>query len=115
MNLRSSCILLAVTALTGGPIQEEEPSGPYEIQKKILDSFGDFQFLVSVGSKDGVRKVVQSFTPNPPAHSVTWQPTIDDTTSKYFFIRIWNAGGGDAPKGDPEKPVAWLAPVWTGR
>jgi len=50
-----------------------------------------------------------------PGHSVEWKPTLQDTTSKYFFVRVWNAGGGDAPEGDPAKPVAWLAPVWTGR
>ena len=46
---------------------------------------------------------------------VRWSPTIQDTTNKYFFIRVWNAGGGDAPGADPAKPIAWLAPVWTGR
>jgi hypothetical protein len=40
--------------------------------------------------------------------------TIDDSSSKFFFVRIWNAGGGDAPGVDPGNPVAWLAPVWTG-
>jgi hypothetical protein len=59
--------------------------------------------------------VVETFTPPTPSHAVTWKPTIRDTTGKYFFVRVWNAGGGDAAKGDPEKPIAWLAPVWTGR
>ena len=63
--------------------------------------------------KDG-GAVVQTYKP-PPAHSVTWTPTIKDTANKYFFLRVWNAGGGDAPGGSPTKPVAWLAPVWTGR
>ena len=58
--------------------------------------------------------VAESYSPTPPAHSITWKPTLRDTTSKYFFVRVWNAGGGDAPKADPDKPVAWLAPVWTG-
>jgi hypothetical protein len=58
--------------------------------------------------------VVQEHRPEP-AHAVTWSPTIRDTTSRYFFVRVWNEGGGDAAKGDPGKPVAWLAPVWTGR
>jgi len=64
--------------------------------------------------KDG-GAVAATFTPNPPAHSVRWQPTIEDASSKYFFIRVYNAGGGDAANGNPEKPIAWLAPVWTGR
>jgi hypothetical protein len=60
-------------------------------------------------------EVVQSYVPDTPDYSVNWSPTITDTTSKYFYIRVWNAGGGDAPGGSPDKPIAWLAPVWTGR
>jgi hypothetical protein len=63
--------------------------------------------------KDG-GAVVKSYSPAPD-YSVHWQPTITDATNKYFFVRVWNAGGGDAPGADPAKPVAWLAPVWTGR
>jgi hypothetical protein len=63
--------------------------------------------------KDG-GAVADSFSPTP-AHTVEWKPTIRDSTAKYFFVRVWNAGGGDAPKADPKKPIAWLAPVWTGR
>jgi hypothetical protein len=63
--------------------------------------------------KDG-GVVVQVYTPTP-AYSVQWSPTIPDSTSKVFWVRVWNAGGGDAPGADPAKPVAWLAPVWTGR
>ena len=63
--------------------------------------------------KDG-GKAVQTHNPEP-AHSIAWSPTIKDGASKYFFVRVWNAGGGDAPGGSAAKPVAWLAPVWTGR
>ncbi len=63
--------------------------------------------------KDG-GVVAQSYSPDP-AFSVQWRPTLQDATNKYFFVRVWNAGGGDAPGADPAKPVAWLAPVWTGR
>ena len=63
--------------------------------------------------KDG-GAVVQTYTPDP-AYSIDWNPAIADSTSKFFFVRIWNAGGGDAPGADPAKPMAWLAPVWTGR
>lgn len=59
-------------------------------------------------------KVVETYTPTP-AHSVTWSPTIRNATNKYYFVRVWNAGGGDLPTAKPEDPVAWLAPVWTGR
>jgi hypothetical protein len=64
--------------------------------------------------KDG-GAVVQTYTPPTSDYAITWKPTIHDSSSKYFFVRIWNAGGGDAPGADPEKPIAWLAPVWTGR
>jgi hypothetical protein len=58
--------------------------------------------------------VAQTYSPTPAA-SVHWSPELENSTNKYFFIRVWNAGGGDAPGADPTKPVAWLAPVWTGR
>jgi hypothetical protein len=58
--------------------------------------------------------VVQTYNPEP-AYAIRWSPTIDDSTSKYFFVRVWNAGGGDAKEAKPANPVAWLAPVWTGR
>jgi hypothetical protein len=60
-------------------------------------------------------EVVQSYTPDAPAYSVTWKPVIQDTRASYFFVRVWDAGGGDSPKPDPSQPVAWLAPVWTGQ
>jgi hypothetical protein len=40
---------------------------------------------------------------------------INDATNRYFFVRVWNAAGGETPQADPAKPMAWLAPVWTGR
>ncbi|MCL4402000.1 MAG: CehA/McbA family metallohydrolase [Acidobacteria bacterium] len=58
--------------------------------------------------------VVKEHTP-APGYSIRWTPTISDSAARYFFVRVWNAGGGDAPGADPAKPVAWLAPVWTGR
>jgi hypothetical protein len=63
--------------------------------------------------KDG-GAVAATYSP-PPACEVRWKPVLRDTTNHYFFVRVWNAGGGDAPKAAPAKPVAWLAPVWTGR
>lgn len=59
-------------------------------------------------------QIVATYTPGA-AYSIEWSPTVEDAHNKYFFIRVWNAGGGDAPHANPEKPVAWLAPVWTGR
>jgi hypothetical protein len=60
-------------------------------------------------------EVVQTYTPDSPAYSVTWKPVIKDTKAAYFFVRVWDAGGGDSPKPDLSQPIAWLAPVWTGR
>jgi hypothetical protein len=60
-------------------------------------------------------KVAETYEVPTPDYSVEWKPTIHDTESKYFFVRVYNAGGGDGPKADPAKPMAWLAPVWTGR
>ena len=58
--------------------------------------------------------VVQSYSPTP-GYSVRWTPIVDDATARYFFVRVWTAGGADAAGADAAKPVAWLAPVWTGR
>jgi hypothetical protein len=58
--------------------------------------------------------VALEYTP-VPASTVHWTPATQDTTSKYFFVRVWTAGGGDAPGADPANLVIWLAPVWTGR
>jgi len=63
--------------------------------------------------KDG-GAVAQVYKPMP-AYSVRWRPTISDATNKFFFVRVWNAGGGDAAGASSADPVAWLAPVWTGR
>jgi hypothetical protein len=60
-------------------------------------------------------EVVKTYEPANPDYSVHWSLGIYDATSKYFFVRIYNAGGGDAPGADAQKPIAWLAPVWTGR
>ncbi len=68
---------------------------------------------IEIAKDHGV--VVQDYVPDQPDFMVRWSPTITDTTSKYFYIRVWNAGGGDAPGGSPDRPIAWLAPVWTGR
>jgi hypothetical protein len=90
---------------------------------------GVFKFEISVGDPDTDKPgdkitkidivkdggaVVQTYSPTP-SHSVTWSPTIEDAASKYFFVRVWHAGGGDVADGDPAQPIAWLAPVWTGR
>jgi hypothetical protein len=105
----------------------------YTVNDKIMGSTlkGDkiFKFDISINDpdtnnpsdkitqidivKDG-GEVVQTYNVPSPDFTVKWSPTINDATSKYFFVRVWNAGGGDAPRANPQKPVAWLAPIWTG-
>jgi hypothetical protein len=99
------------------------------IMGSTLDRPDAFQFDISISDpdtnnpKDMITKidivkdggvVAETYSPTP-AYSVAWKPTLHDSTSKYFFVRVWNAGGGDAPKPNPDNPMAWLAPVWTGR
>lgn len=55
-------------------------------------------------------EVAKSYRPTP-AHRVSWNPSITVAGNKYFFVRVWSADDED---GDGQ-PVAWLAPVWTGR
>jgi hypothetical protein len=91
------------------------------IMGSTLDKSSTFQFEIMVedpdttDEQDCINKidivtdngaVVETYNP-APLHSVTWRPTIENTTSKYFFVRIWNVGSPN--------PIAWLAPVWTGR
>jgi hypothetical protein len=100
-----------------------------QIMGSTLDSPTNFDFNITINDpdtnnpanqitkidivKDG-GAVVQTFAPTPD-FAVTWSPTISDATNRYFFVRVWDAAGGDVPDADPSKPVAWLAPVWTGR
>jgi hypothetical protein len=59
-------------------------------------------------------KIIETYSPDEPSTIVHWTPTVTDAKAHYFFVRVWDAGGGDSPKPDPSKPVAWLAPIWTG-
>jgi hypothetical protein len=99
------------------------------IMGSTLDAPTDFRFEIAIGDPDTDKpadkitridivkdggQVAETYNP-PPDWSVKWQPVIHDTTSKFFFVRVWNAGGGEAPNPDPAKPIAWLSPMWTGR
>jgi hypothetical protein len=101
-----------------------------EAMGSTLDRPSTFHFDIHIGDpdvtdpRDKITKVdivrdhgeiAQSYSPTEPGYDVTWTPTLIDTKSKYFFVRIWSAGGGDAPHADSTQPVAWLTPVWTGR
>jgi hypothetical protein len=100
------------------------------IMGSTLDRPARLQFDISVSDPDSNRpedkitridivrdngEVAAEQVPPVADYSVHWRPTLEDSKSTYFFVRVWNAGGGDAPKGEAKKPVAWLAPVWTGR
>lgn len=61
-------------------------------------AFQDIQILGSANTTP-----VATTTVN--AASKTWNVTVNDTTSKYFYIRITRAGS----------PMVWTAPIWTGR
>jgi hypothetical protein len=99
------------------------------IMGATLKAAGQYQFDISISQpdannpKDRITKidivkdggaVVQTWSPSRD-YAVHWTPTVTDSASKYFFVRVWTEGGGDAPGADPANPVAWLAPVWTGR
>jgi len=96
------------------------------VMGSTLKSPKSFQFDIAVSDPDAGEKitkidivkdggaVAQEYKPTP-GQSVKWTPTVEDATAKYFFVRVWTERGGDAPGADPSKPVAWLAPVWTGR
>jgi len=100
------------------------------IMGSLLERAGEFRFDISITDpdadepKDVITKidiikdggvVAETYTPAKAEHTASWRPVIRDEKSKYFFVRVWNAGGGDAPNGRAGNPVAWLAPVWTGR
>ena len=59
--------------------------------------------------------IARTFNNPEPDFSVRWTPVIDHATNRYFFVRVWNASGGDTKEANPARPMAWLAPVWTGR
>lgn len=101
-----------------------------QIMGSTLKSPGTFKFDIQISDpdtsdpKDKITRidivkdngtVVETYNVPTPAHSVKWSPTITDATNKYFFVRVWSNAGSDAGKADAMKPVAWLAPVWTGR
>lgn len=104
----------------------------YTVNDKIMGSTlpvaNEYKFKISISDPDtqnpkdkitkidivgGSGKVLQTYKAD--AYSVQWNPTIQSSSNKYFFIRVYNSGGGDAAGADPEKPIAWLAPVWTGK
>jgi hypothetical protein len=80
-------------------------SGPIKNKHKITK--------IDIVKDGGV--LAATHRPDPPAFSVRWKPTLTDATNRFFFVRVWNASGGDAKDAKPNNPVAWLAPVWITR
>ena len=101
-----------------GAVMGSTLSRPGELQFDILASDPDVDDPKAKITKIDIVKdggvVVEAHQP-APGHSIRWQPVIRDTDAKYFFVRVWSAGGGQSADADPSKPMAWLAPVWTGR
>jgi hypothetical protein len=89
------------------------------IMGSTLASPSTFDFAITVSDADAGDRitkieilkdngvVVQTWTPASPQASVSWNPTVSDTTSRYFFLRVYNEGS--------TAPMAWVAPTWTGR
>jgi hypothetical protein len=89
------------------------------IMGSTLSNPSTFNFAITVSDPDAGDRIskieilkdngvlVQAHTLATPQASVSWNPTINDTTSKYFFLRVYNEGG--------TTPMAWVAPTWTGR
>jgi len=72
----------------------------------------DLITAVDIVTDDG--KVVASYS-GPAGYRLQWKPVLRADNKHFYFVRVWNAGGGDAPKADSSKPVAWLAPVWPSK
>ena len=89
------------------------------IMGSTLSSPSTFNFAITASDPDAGERitkieilkdngvVVLTHTPASPQASVTWNPTLNDTTSKYFFLRVFNESRAGA--------TAWVAPTWTGR
>lgn len=137
-----SCMYTVNSKMMGSTLTGGDPFFQFDIRisdPDINDPKGKITKIDIV--KDG-GEVVETYSP-APAYSVQWKPRIKDAGNKYFFVRVWNAGSSelsgaeaalsaDAESSDAEqekntqpskagkkanavRPVAWLAPVWTGR
>lgn len=110
--------LRAKYAVNGAPMgstleRPETLQFDIEVRDPDADKSEDRIEKIDIVTDHGV--VVETYVPPTPSHLVRWSPTIRDSTSTYFFVRVWNVGGGDVTEPEPKEPVAWLAPVWTGR
>lgn len=92
-------------------------AGPDEFAFDILASDPDTGDPAARITKIDIVKdggvVVEEYRPEP-GHTVHWRTVIRDAEARYFFVRVWTAGGGETGA-EPGRATAWLAPVWTGR
>ncbi|WP_163999828.1 DUF7594 domain-containing protein [Pyxidicoccus caerfyrddinensis] len=89
------------------------------IMGSTLSSPSTFNFAITASDSDAGQRIskleirkdngdlVVAHTPATPQASVTWNPTVNDSTSRYFFLLVYREGSTG--------PVAWVAPTWTGR
>ncbi len=107
-NIR--CIYFVNGHIMGSSISPEK-SFKFDIKIEDPDTNNPLDKITKIEIlKDG-GEVVKVYEPEP-SFSVKWTPTIQDPEASYFFVRVWNAGGGDHSDVDPKEAVAWLAPVW---
>ena len=138
-----SCTYTVNGKMMGSTLNGAEPFFQFDISISDPDSNDPKAKITKIDIvKDG-GEVVETHSP-APSHSVQWKPRIKNAGNKYFFVRVWNAAGNTTQGGetsDPEntespepaeqarntqpstggkkadtvRPVAWLAPVWTGK
>jgi hypothetical protein len=97
-----------------GSTLHRETTFKFDILIADPDSSDPKQRITKIDLVKDSGAVVQQHEP-APGHSIRWTPVIEDATAKYFFVRVYTAGGGEAAGADRAKPMAWIAPVWTGR
>ena len=93
---------MQITYSANGAIMGSTLSTPSTFNFNItVNDDAAFATIEIVGS--GSINAITSTTVN--GTSKTWTPTLNDTTSKYFYVRVTRSGA----------PMAWTAPIWTGR
>jgi hypothetical protein len=49
---------------------------------------------IDIGKDAG--QVVETYQLSESSTSISWSPEVRDADAHYFFVRVWNAGGGDS-------------------
>jgi hypothetical protein len=104
------CIYFVNDRIMGSTLPEDDTFN-FNIKIKDPDTDNPLDKITKIEIlKDG-GQVVKTYEPEP-SFSIEWSPTIQDSEASFFFIRVWNKGGGDHEDVAPKEAVAWLAPVW---